>query len=1343
MEEDKTDPLFPAPNFGYPLDDRSPVEDRTSAQRMRGTIQGIGQETNARRTTDQETDVSWSVSPNYDGVYVDKDDPESMGYSPPFSGVYLPGFYAGMLDAATFLWDVPTMAAGYVLGQGAEALGFPETAKELGDPVLLGDIVKTGFEAPARLAEEAGISNALTRGFDATPRAPQNARERFWKDFAYISGGALSFPTSLGLFTGALKTWGTKPVKDLLSDASGRGTNSEAARKLLAEAELKGGAQAVLEGGKTSVPAALGEAAKKYSNSFVVGLGKNPFSTVSKEQFYASAAATGYGIPEMWSDKNGEIRVDLGDGAGDVDIAPSVKILASMGLPILLAHGPSGVMLAGDKTGAVKVLQWMRNKTRSFATSLIGGASESGRLNIASRIWNAMEAEPGFFYDTLLPAIEKGVFANVDGPFSPIQILDDGTVVPLRDYSFAGISPDTLQLAKQLGVDGTRLAALDNSLRNHSNNANTRLGEEARRAQRLEDTFDLLRTSTGGGDEAATHKIVEKIKANLEKESQDSMDAALERARQVYLSLEPEIGREQASQIAVSMLDGARLVSRKIARELFSKELIGTDYVDTRSLGDWALGVINEQSRNLSTAAGMGVFLKLAGRERLASIGIGETGKPLKQGDLRGAKGDGDALVTPDEIPTKGLYDVWGEAGTVYAEPIKIETLQNFRSDMGDYARAAYKGMNEKLGGRYQRIINFIDDELLVGKNFEGKVAPENIRNIEIGREYVKSAKARTGPDSEIGRILYKGDKPLEEEFLQRLIRAGSGSGRRVDLFRDALNEPQKIIQGEDVIGPPQKLSWQRDPAATLTLGDNPNVIEAELLRRFTESYNGEAVNQHTVDDFLRKYGEAVDQIPGLRGKFSNLEAVQRAADEMASKLITPGKDVVSKALQGGANAQDVANARNLNRDELVNHQLHATASNYLDAEVNSAARTYLAGDPKNVTRRAEELFNLLEKDPTGVATQGFRSALFRALRESSKRVDSDGLPIPGVNTRKLVEAIEKSRPALEKFFDRNSMDLLELEIVQGGRLQGTGTGIPASGSVDDIMAGNVAAREAAGAVGRAGGQEAFGRIGINTLAAASMGRKIVTRMQMKLGEEGIAKLLEEALRSPEKAAVLIRHFRTLPEYQVPETVKRTAEAITADPGGSAATAAADAKSRLKSGASFVQRYLQGHSRDAIERAARFGLIPAQAEGRRMTLEEDWSAGLPFVYEDNRARYAIENDPQYNPEARVGTQRTLAGQAPAAQAPAAQAPAAQAPAAQAPAARVGTQRTLAGQAPVQGSSLASANPLGTALFGANDPVFGLGFRHGGYVTGGAGSGVGRMEESGIMSVRRKPRQLVG
>jgi hypothetical protein len=75
-----------------------------------------------------------------------------------------------------------------------------------------------------------------------------------------------------------------------------------------------------------------------------------------------------------------------------------------------------------------------------------------------------------------------------------------------------------------------------------------------------------------------------------------------------------------------------------------------------------------------------------------------------------------------------------------------------------------------------------------------------------------------------------------------------------------------------------------------------------------------------------------------------------------------------------------------------------------------------------------------------------------------------------------------------------------------------------------------------------------------------------------------------------------------------------------------------------------------------------------------------------------------------------------------------------------------SQASGTGQAPAPTgppSPVQAPAPTGQDLFGENDPVFGSGFRHGGYVTGGAGSGVGRMEESGIMSVPRKPRQLVG
>ncbi len=80
-----------------------------------------------------------------------------------------------------------------------------------------------------------------------------------------------------------------------------------------------------------------------------------------------------------------------------------------------------------------------------------------------------------------------------------------------------------------------------------------------------------------------------------------------------------------------------------------------------------------------------------------------------------------------------------------------------------------------------------------------------------------------------------------------------------------------------------------------------------------------------------------------------------------------------------------------------------------------------------------------------------------------------------------------------------------------------------------------------------------------------------------------------------------------------------------------------------------------------------------------------------------------------------------------------------------------SQASGTGQAPAPTGQQPTAPPAPTAattpqrLAEIGMPLFGPdgGFRHGGYVTGGAGSGVGRRKEAGIMSVPRKPRQLVG
>ena len=1249
-----------------------------------------------------EVPFAYNNMPDQGDIYVDPENPESMGFSEPFSNVYAPNLYSGAIDAATFLVDIPTMGAGYALGTGAEVLGADELAKNLKNPVLLSDVVKGTFELPKIIEQEVGGDNKFFGGFDATPRAPQGASERFFKDVFYISGGGLSLPASLRKVFGNNK----KPLTKLLEDASGRTSNSEFARKTLANAINNPNARG------PNAASALVEAARQYSAKFTSGLGKAPVSTLSKEQAFATVAGVGFAAPELIADEDGKIMMDLGEQSGSFDAAPTLKVLSSIGLPITAAHTPS--MLAKSKV--VPLIKYVRDRTKVFAKSLIGGFTEKGRTDIASRIFNGLESEKGVLENILLPAIESGSFSS-PGSSTPIKILDDGTVVP----EFGGLRPDTLQALKILGVDATRLAALDNTLkgRNSGEIAQSRLGQENRRAETLDETFELLKSRLGSGDETESFKIIQKIKDNLDDQAIESVETSLQKARDVLESLEPVIGRAEASKVAVEMLDEARKNSQVVTRKLFDKELIGTDFVDTRSLGDWAIKIIQDVGqRNISITPEMGLFYKLAGMKRLQEAGILPSGKPIADSDLSGAKGDGDALITADEIPANGLYDVFGDAGTIYAAPVKIETVQNFRSEVGDKIRQAYKTGNAKVGRRLGLIVDYIDDEILAAKNFEGKVAPENIRNIKIGRDYVRTAKERFGPNSPIGKLLFKGDEIIDEGFLKKLLKSGPESGARVELFRDALNEPQQVVEGSNV-------TWQRNPEASLTIGDNPNVIEADLLLRFTEGLAGGKVTQRNVDRFLTQYGDAIDAVPGLKDKFNNLKAVQQAADVMTANVTLPSKGDVISAIKSGASLDDIANARKINLENLRDRQIANTASEYIGVDVNQAAKNYITTKPKNAVQRAEELAALLAKDESGFAEKGFRAALWRVLRDSSRRIGPDGEVLPGLDTKKLVDTIESNRPYLEKFYDKSSMEFLD-ELVKGGPIQRTGIESSFSGTPGDVMGPSFGTVETVGAAGRSAGQYFFGKMGINTLVATGMGKRISAYTFTKVGESKILKLVEDALRDPEKAAELIRRYKEIKVNDLEEfaPAKKIADEFSDDPTGAA-------KERLSKIVSFTGKNIKGYTKEAIERAVKFGLIPAQAEVRSKSLDEDYRSFPPyFDYEDNRIRSEIEED--YSEEDAVGDQSSLQPVAPPVRKMAANMP--------------------PSRSPVSGSSLSQVSPVAPRPMGqtSQETLSGLSqlgmplfANQGGYIDRGSMNTSVPMEESGIFSITKKPKQIVG
>ena len=1277
---------------------------------------------------------SETVAPNFKGITIDRDDPESMGAEPAFSSVYMPNFYKGFLDAATFLVDVPTTLFGKALGAGAELLGLEESAKRLRNPITIGKIAKEGFELPQKIETSiTGKDPTLTSGFSATPREAENEQERFLRDVFYITGGGVSFPTSLAAGFGNLLK--STPVKKLIEDAAGRGSNSVAARNALENASKI----------KNMNPAkALAEVAKQYAAKYTTGLGTKPLRTTGLETSMAALVGTGYGAPEFFADKDGRIMLNLGKDfnengevveLGEVDVAPTLKLFSSLGLPIALAHTPSGVLSSVNPEKALPLIKAVMQKAAVFGKSLLGGWTREGQKDLAARIFNEMSDDATFLTEVFLPAVEGGVF-RTPGSSTPIRITEDGVVIPER----GGLRPDTLQAFRQLGFDDTRLAAMDAALRGKGGNLNARIAEETRRAEALDRVFEKLKANVSG-DESATYSFMERIKTALDKDALDNLEAAKQKVREVYEILEPVIGGPEASKLAVELLDGARLASREVRKKLWDPELTGVEYVDTRNFGDWAMAKIMEgqTARTGSISPGMGIYYKLAGQKRLNDNGIGVSGKPLTKEDLQGAKGDGDVLLEPSEIGPNGLFDIYGAPGTLTSRPIRMDDLDKFRSEMGDKRRLALRTGKDKEAHRYSLIIDEIDDVLLSPENLSKrwlddldqtniapedlaawreyiKTAPENanLRNIKIARAYSKDAKERFGPNSEIGRILYTGTKPIPEEFLQRLLKAGPGSGARVSLFRDALNEPQKVIDGDSV-------TWVRDPSATLTMGDNPNAIEAEILRRFTEMVPSDGlVTQKSVDRFLRRWGDAVDQIPGLRAKFNDLKNLQGDVDIMASKLTVPDRQAIFNALKKGAEIEDIQTANIVLNEKFIDRRLANQASDYLEQNVNEAATNFINADSSTIAKRADEISALLAKDETGEAARGFRAALWRALKDSSVRRDKDKVVEPGIDTAKLTETKERLRPFLEKFWDKSQMEYLD-ELVKGGPLQRTGTLTPtAKVTPQDIMAGKqgFGTVETVGAAGRTVGQKLFGTFGINPLVATGMGRRISAYVFSRMGEERILKHVEDALRDPEKAAILIKRYKELPEWSPPPKVIEGAYKVIEDPKAVAKTTTQDSAEKLKGMAAFVSKYLRGHSRESIERAVKYGLLPAQAESRRLGLEEDWELGYPYVYRENRARRAIENQQQREFEEDddfgVGPQSAVTPAAPR---------------------RRQVAMAVPSRPPVQGSALANVNPVGPQgpspqtiargqqIFGVNDPIF--------------------ANNGGIVSIKRKGRQLVG
>ena len=1293
MSSEDAPPSFIPPIAAQPAQPAQPLsgDDQTRQDVLESLVGPV---------TPSTPDSSTPQEPDFSGVYVDPSDPTEMGAPPVFESIFMPNLYKGIIEGGTFLFDLPVLGLNYVLRKGAEAVGSDAFQ---GKPVTLGDSFRTAFEA------------VPLPGFSATPRAPRTASERAAGDLAYITGGAFSFPVALGsklayrTFSGPAKE--LEPAKQLLNDASSRNLLSNEATSTVKKA---------LQGTKNA-GIALNNAGKEYATTFARGLGTRPIRTTGKELLIGATAGVGFATPEFFADENAKISFDI--AGEEVDIKPTLKVLASLGLPIALQHTPSGFMIAADKAKIAPLLNYVRDKGRVFTRSLLSGFSEEGQTDMASRILMEMSADPDFLQNVFLPAVESGAFRS-PGKSTPIQILEDGTVIPAQ----GGLNADTIQALRQLGLEDTRLAQLDQILKGRGNNLQGRVAEENRRARTLDEMFDLLKTRVEPGNEADALATIEKARIRLEDDALRSFEDAARTADDVRKLLEPQIGPDQASEIAVGILRQAEERSKGISSQLWSKENIGTDQVDASSLGDWALGRIQDISRAGTLRQGVGFLYKLAGKERLNSIGIGKSGEPtIPQEQLANVSDEMGRPLTSASVSERGILDVFGEAGTLYASPTTVPEVQNVRSQLSSNSRAAKRAGNDQLARDLDDAIEQIDDVVLTEENliFTGEgtargASATNLRNLKIARAYTYDQKNnRSGPNTIIGKVLRQ-PQLLDSEFLKKFIQPGPGAGARVEEWRNAINEPQRPADGET--------TWTRDPEASLVASDNPNVIEAELLRRFAESVPYGKVTERNVANFARRYKGAIEKIPGLMEKFSDLATAQAGVDAVSEKIMVPSRESILKAAASGGTIEDVQRAYRLRQADLTDTRLRNTASEYLNADVDAAALNFLnkvKSNPKKAESLADDIDNLLRTDETGAAEAGFRAAIWRSLRDTSRRRNSDGEVVPGINTAALRESTEQLRPVLNRFFTKDQIEFLD-ELVKGGSIQRTGADVETAAFSGDELSTtrqSFGTQEAVALAGRTAGQKFFGFFGINPLVATGQGRRIAAYTFSQLGEDKIYKIIEDALRDPVKAASLIRRYKEIGPISPPKETLQVADEIIADPTGAAQTAGRASISKLKDVADSLGNYLSDYSSSAIQRAVRLGLIPAQAEGRRLDVETDYQLGPPYVYEENRVRGNIEENQGLRitvppPQPNLG----LITEAVPEPRPTRQLAQSMMPTPN-PASALGQVSPV--QPLPQQTAAASPETMqrGQQIFGANDPIF--------------------AKSGGIMSVRPKPRQMVG
>lgn len=662
-------------------------------------------------------------------------------------------------------------------------------------------------------------------------------------------------------------------------------------------------------------------------------------------------------------------------------------------------------------------------------------------------------------------------------------------------------------------------------------------------------------------------------------------------------------------------------------------------------------------------------------------------------------------------------------------------------------ARSALLDSAARLGARTggsnsARIANkaqayIIDDWLQNPEIFgdAGKTAAYDAARIfsaDLNRKYTRGPIANY-----LTNAADRGTKVDHNQFLAKIIKDNEvGPGRvpsgSLDAFDASLVQAKSpyLIRSEDgtiAVDPDAALTpglggvkWE----SIRTEGPDSAKLSSQLLRE--EVLNQLALvafgptkvlNPQTVQKAIRSWALPISKVeesyPGFGKEIQDLSSLGEKLAVRHKVLQDPSRRTIDEALVT-QNLDDLASVKDAGGIVRKIQADRSSASIFLDKDPAVVAATLLA-DPATFETNVSPILKLLDTDDTGAARAGFQRSFFDELIKQNISDPSTAGRMPGeavLDPSRINQLLTENETALRQIFsDRvgppgsnmTSYDMLKIfnDEVSLGMAERAGIAAGASSKpVELTFQGGEAIRN----VGRVAGVKLAGITGGPALVMAGTGGRLAGRVFESSGNSAIYSLVADALADPSLAALLLTETASLNKKGRFVFDKRLTRALR------------------------PYRFMAGPPtqviREGVQQQKEIDRI--EREGGQTVIDFNPEQGVYQRSEPDDGDDMLDG----------GSGDDLLGNADPANTPA----------------RRFAQNMPAQRAPVEGSVLSQTSPTAYAPTGQSSqetlaglsqlgmPLFAA---HGGYISRGSISSSEPMEESGIFSVTRKPKQIVG